>query len=205
MIEMQLAERHIIDRHDVRFKVIDHACWLSKNLYNCANYILRQRFFEDKSFTPYKQMAKEMKSEPDYQALPRKVSQQVLMQLDHDWRSFFAARQEYNKHPEHFRGRPALPRYKSPQRGRNMLTYTAQAISRPALKKGIVLPSQLDIEIKTQQAPKSINQVRILPRSNHYVVEVVYTVFYEAAEVDPDWVAGIDIGVDNLAGFRASG
>lgn len=44
MIEMQLVEKHIIDRYDPRFKAIDEACWLSKNLYNRANYILRQNF-----------------------------------------------------------------------------------------------------------------------------------------------------------------
>ena len=112
MIEMQLVEKHIIDRYDPRFRVIDEACWLSKNLYNRANYLLRQNFFAGKGYIAYTRMAKLMQEEADYQALPRKVSQQVLMQLDRNWNAFFAARIEWKAHPEKFTGRPRLPKYK---------------------------------------------------------------------------------------------
>jgi hypothetical protein len=39
---MQLVERHVIRRTDPRFAVIDAAAFASKNLYNAANYLVRQ-------------------------------------------------------------------------------------------------------------------------------------------------------------------
>lgn len=44
MNTMQLVEQHIINKRDPRWSVIDNACLLSKNLYNTANYIVRQEY-----------------------------------------------------------------------------------------------------------------------------------------------------------------
>ena len=52
---MQLVEQHIIGKNDPRFELIDSAAFLSKNLYNAANYAVRQVFiFEQRyiSFLP---------------------------------------------------------------------------------------------------------------------------------------------------------
>jgi putative transposase len=195
---MQLVEQHIIDRHDARWSALDQACFLSKNLYNAANYRVRQAYIFHQQYIPYEERVKIMRDQADYCALPRKVSQQVLIQVDRDWRAFFAALLAWEEHPEKFLGRPHLPHYKPIAQGRNLLVYTAQAVSRRAFKtKGVIRPSQLDITIETQQT--AFDQVRIVPRKTHYVVEVVYTVTIQSADVDPDRVAGIDIGLDNLA------
>src|SRR5215469_64217 len=73
--------------------------------------------------------------------------------------------------------RRAQPKYKHKTEGRNILVYTIQAISRgkKGLKRGIIKPSMLPIEVKTEQDPEQIDQVRIIPRNGHYVVEVVYS------------------------------
>ena len=44
---MQLVEQHVIDRNDLRFAVIDDAAFKSKNLYNAANYEIRQAFIHE--------------------------------------------------------------------------------------------------------------------------------------------------------------
>lgn len=195
---MQLVEQHIIDRHDPRWAAIDVAASLSKNLYNAANYILRQEYIFNHRYIPYAELDKLMKRNADYCALPRKVPQWVLKQLHQDWQAFFAAQAEWQLHPEKFQDRPKLPKYKHEMAGRNLLTYTAQAVSQGMFKKtGLIQPAQLGITIQTQQT--SFDQVRIVPRKTHYVVEVVYTVAVQAAEVDPQRVAAIDLGVDNLA------
>lgn len=49
---MQLTERHVIDRNDPRYLVIDQAAFASKNLYNAALYLIRQSYiFEGKYLT----------------------------------------------------------------------------------------------------------------------------------------------------------
>src|SRR5574341_1340347 len=202
MITTQLVEQHIIDKADARWSAIDTACFLSKNLYNAANYLVRQEFIFQRRYIPYADLDKLMTTNPDYYALPRNVSPQVLRQVDHDWQSFFATLAAWKREPDKFIGRPRLPRYKDKTDGRNAVVYTVQAVSRPALEKGVIVPSQLGIQIKTKQS--NINQVRTVPRPSHYVVEVVYTVQREPAELDENLMAGVDIGLANLAAVTSN-
>ncbi len=51
---------------------------LKKNLDNSANYLIRQNFIYGHGYLTYNQMASLMKKTEQYQALPAKVSQQVL-------------------------------------------------------------------------------------------------------------------------------
>ncbi len=44
---MQLVEQHVIKRGDPRWRKIDEAAFASKNLYNAANYMVRQSFIFD--------------------------------------------------------------------------------------------------------------------------------------------------------------
>jgi putative transposase len=169
---MQLVEKHVISKSNSRYAPIDKAAFASKNLYNAALYEIRQSFIHQGKYVSYNQMDKTMQKHEAYQGLPRKVSQQVLRQLAHDWESFFKARDAYNKDPSTFLGRPKLPKYKDKTAGRNMLVYTIQALSKPALRRGIIKLSQLGIEIRTKH--QNIDQVRIIPRHGFYVVEVVY-------------------------------
>jgi hypothetical protein len=62
----------------------------------------------------------------------------------------------------------------------------------------------LPIEIQTQQDPKRIDQVRIVPRNGHYVIEVVYSKEPVQAQVDPSFCVAIDLGVTNLAAITAN-
>jgi hypothetical protein len=44
---MQLVEQHVIARGDARYRPIDAAAFASKNLWNAANYLVRQSFIKD--------------------------------------------------------------------------------------------------------------------------------------------------------------
>lgn len=194
---MQLVEQHVIHKGDVRFDAIDQATFASKNLYNAANYEIRQAFIFQSTYLNYTQMHQRMKTHPAYQALPRKVSQQVLRTLDQNWQNFFKAIAEWGEHPEKFSGHPSLPKYKHKTDGRNLLIYTFQAISKAVLRQGYIQPSGLPIRIKTNH--QNVDQVRIIPRHGLYVVEVIYSCEPIQANVDPTLYVGIDIGVNNLA------
>ncbi|MEQ9670058.1 MAG: transposase [Coleofasciculus sp. G2-EDA-02] len=109
---MRLAERHIIKKGHRFWREIDRLSWQSKNLYNSANYLIRQNWIYGHGYLTYNQMASLMKETEQYKALPAKVSQQVLRGLDRNWKSFFAANSEFKKHPDKFIGRPKIPGYK---------------------------------------------------------------------------------------------
>src|SRR5260370_23531692 len=147
-----------------------------------------------------------MQSHEAYKALPANVAQQVLRQLADAWKAFREAKAAYEEDPSKFTGRPKLPKYKHKTEGRNVLIYSMQAVSRGkrSLQRGIIKPSMLPIEVKTQQATKQIDQVRIVPRNGHYVVEVVYSRKPVQANVDPAFCVAIDLGVTNLAAITAN-
>jgi putative transposase len=201
---MQLVEQHCIDKQDPRYSAIDEAAFRSKNLYNAALYVVRQAFICEGKYLNYHEMDRRMQSHEAYKALPAKVSQQVLMHLHHDWDAFFKARATYKEDPSKFQARPRIPGYKHKTEGRNLLVYTIQALSRgkKGLKRGIIKPSRLAIEVKTRL--KDINQVRIVPRKGFYVVEVVYEQEEKPSPVNPAYYAGIDIGMNNLVALASN-
>jgi putative transposase len=187
----------VIKRADPRFAAIDRAAFASKNLYNAANYELRQAFIFQGVSLSYPEMHQRMKDHEAYKALPAKVAQQVLRTLEKNWQSFFAAIGIWKADPSKFLGRPRLPRYKDKQKGRNLLIYTIQALSIPALRTSLICPSMLGIVVRTRQ--QNVQQVRIIPRIGFYVVEVVYEHEPVPAAVNPALYAGVDIGLNNLA------
>jgi putative transposase len=170
---MQLVERHVIKRSDPRYPLIDAAAFASKNLYNAALYEMRQAFIFQGKRLSYKQMDKLMQQHEAYKALPAKVAQWVLKQVDQAWTDYFRACQAYKENPSKFTGHPKLPKYKHKTEGRNILIYTLQALSggrgNRALQQGIIKPSGLSIEVKTQQQPKQIDQVRVILRKGFYL------------------------------------
>jgi putative transposase len=203
---VQLVEQHCISKSDPRYNVVDEAAFKSKNLYNAALYEMRQAFIHHGVYLSYEEMDTRMQPHEAYKALPAKVAQQVLRQLADAWKAFREAKAAYEEDPSKFTGRPCLPKYKHKTAGRNMLVYTIQAISRgkKGLKQGRIHPSMLPIEVKTQQDPRQIDQVRIIPRNGHYVVEVIYSKAPVQAQVDPAFCVAIDLGVTNLAAITAN-
>jgi IS605 OrfB family transposase len=125
---MQLVEQHLIRRSDPRFAVIDQAAFASKNLYNQATYQIRQAYLHEGKYLPYAEVFHRVKHLDCYQALPRKVSNSILILIHKNWVSFFKGLEEWKEHPEKFTSRPKISGYKHKEKGRNILIYDKQAI-----------------------------------------------------------------------------
>jgi putative transposase len=205
---MQLVEQHIVKRGHSSFRKIDELCFKSKNLYNAALYEVRQAFFQNQSgYLNYNALQKKFQTEKqnDYCALPAKVSQQILMLLDRNFKSFFEALKAFKVNPSKFLARPKIPKYKDKIKGRNLLIYTIQALSKPLLKKGILQLSGTDIQFKTNVKFNEIQQVRMIPNATCYTIEVVYNVVAAAPVPFNGRIASIDIGLNNLATLTSNG
>jgi putative transposase len=198
---MRLVEQHRIDRYDARFAAIDAAAFASKHLYNAALYLSRQAFIHHRQVISYEELARDMKASAEYRALPAKVAQWALRQVALAWTSYFAACQAWQADPTQFLGHPKLPHY-LPKQGRNLLTYTEQAISRSPKNRGYVVPSGLDIRVETRQI--AIDQVRIVPHASHYTVEVIDERPVTPADVDPICIAAVDIGLNTLSAVTSN-
>lgn len=199
---MRLVEQHIIRPGHDHYTEIDRISFAAKNLYNAGLYTIRQAFFADEArYINYIQLQKQFQNthQSDYEALPRKVSQQILRLLDKNFKSFFEAHKAYKKDPSRFLHRPRITRYKDPATGRSIALYTNQTFSKQGLKDGYLKLSGTSLVIPTRVPLKSIQQVRLAVKAACYVVEVVYTVPDTPAKEDNNRVAAIDPGINNLA------
>lgn len=221
---MQLVERHIIKRSDDRFAKLDNLCFRSKNLYNATLYAIRQHYFETKEHLLWTKVTKDFqdRNQADYIALPRKVSVYIMRLVGQNFQSFFGALKSKKAGTN---DRPVkIPGYLNKTDGRYVATYTNQAISMEWLKKGFIKLSGENVFIKTRRGAdlkrvcvgkdkqgkdkyeykSEVQQVRVVPKGNHYVVEVIYNV--EDVEVLPDngRYCSIDIGVNNLAAVASN-
>ena len=193
--KMQLVEKHIISRQHKFWKECDYLALQSKHLYNAATYIQRQYFFETKKYYNSIDIYHQTKNLEAYRYLPTKVSKQIVRRVSEAWNSWLAALKDWSKHQGKYLGQPKMPGYKHKERGRNVVIYPIDAISKPALTKGIVKLSQSNIQLPTKA--KDVDQIRIVPKLNHYVIEVVYTV-NESVKSTGKYSAGVDLGLNNL-------
>ena len=189
---MKLVEQHIIKSNNVFYKELDNLCFLSKNLYNQALYRIRQQFFEDKSFKNYSEVNKELHDENqiDYRALPANTSQETLKLVNQNYSSFFKSLQKQIKGVK-------IPGYLDKIKGRQIVVYNHMTLPSNLLEKGIIKLPKSNLQFKTKQ--KNIRQVRIVPKNNYIVIEVIYEASIKELLKDNKRYMSIDLGIDNLA------
>ena len=90
-----------------------------------------------------------------------------------------------------------IPKYLDKQ-GKNITILPKQSISKIYLRKGLIKLSSLSIEIPTKVTESNIVEVRILPRNNHHIIEIVYKVEEKELKPDNGRYASIDLGLNNL-------
>lgn len=198
-MKVQRCEQIVIKRNHPKYKVIDQHCFYSKNLYNEANYVLRQEFIKNGKYISYYDMNKEFKTHENYKLTFSQPANCTLRLLDKNWKSFFVAIKDWKAHPEKYLGRPSPPNY-LPKNGRfpwiipnNQLRYNYD--------KGTVhIMNRLlnDYEWKCRCLGRVI-QVRFVPRGSCYVMEIVYETEIPDIKTHNNRIASIDLGVDNLA------
>lgn len=198
-MNVQRVEKHIIKQNNSYYSMLDKFCFKSKNLYNFANYQIRQEFCKNNEYITYNQMDKLLKQDNmdyDYRNMPvAQSAQQCLRLLDKNWKSFFKSIKDWSKHKDKYTGRPKLPKYLA-KNGRNVLILTNMNCK---IKDGIIkFPKSFNgFTLKTKC--NNLQQVRILPRNKYLVIEVVYNKEVSDIKEDNNKYISIDIGLDNLA------
>jgi len=190
------VERNLIKASNELYNYCDDICFKSKNLYNYSNYLIRQEYIFNHNFIGFYKLDRLLKetNQADYRGLPNQSAQQTLMLLEKDWKSFFAADRDYKENPSKYTGRPRLPKYKKKQ-GRHIAMFTNQQCE---IKDGFIKFPKSAEKIKTA-VKENLTQVRIIPKGNCYIIEIVYQI--EIPEEFPEIkkAIAIDLGVNNLA------
>ena len=197
---MNLVERHIINKNHEYYSECDHLAFLNKNIYNKCLYDIRQHFFNTGNYMGFTKALENIRYQYDYQMMPStKLATQTIRQLDRNFNSFFKCNQDYKNKPWKYNGKPKIPKYLPKQDGRCMVRYTYEAISKKVFdKQGKIKLSKSNIVLNTKINDwNKIKEVRIVPKINHYIIEVVYEQECKKQKVNNN-IASIDIGLNNL-------
>ena len=174
---------------------LSYLCHLAKNLYNLANYYVRQEFFYLDHWLRYYDLWYMLKEKEPYKKLPSQTAQQILKIVDKNWKSFFHALKDWKRHSETYLGRPKPPNYKK-KNGEFMIIFTNQQCK---IKEGyLYFPKKTKLLPVKTRIQNKLHQVRIIPKGIYYVLEIVYHKELENLNLDKDRVIGIDLGLNNI-------
>lgn len=191
------TEQQTIAKDNPMWKIIDQYCFRSKNLYNEANYLIRQEFINNGNWIRAYDLDKSMKDLDVFKLVGSQPAQKTIFLLDKNWKSFFKGMSEWKVNPEKFLGRPHLPKYLK-KNGRYVLMLKNIQCR---LEEGYLVFSWKplkDFTFKTNAYGKLI-QVRFIPKGSCYTMEIVYEIDVPEPQKSNNRVCGIDIGVNNLA------
>ena len=187
---MKLTETHLYTRNHNDFNKLNYLCFLSKNLYNSALYLVRKEFCNNKTYLNYYSVNKILKesNQIDYRALPSQISQQTLKLLDKNFMSFFATIKKGCN--------AKIPKYLDKLSGRQVVHITKPYIKR--INNNEVYIRQFDLTIKTRI--DNIQYIKIVPENKLSIkVLVGYNIECSNIKLDYTKIASIDLGIDNLA------
>ena len=179
------------------YQEIDNLCFKSKNLFNATLYDERQTYFNTGKFKFYNKINKDFvkNNQPDYRALPAKVSKHTQMKVDQAIKSFLALKKSPN-----INFKPNFPKYLKKD-GRFVVEYERGALS--FKRKGFIRLSKTNIYIPTKLDKSVIQQVRLIPKTGYYLIEVLYRkpkIKYKQKKLTHQTkFASIDLGLNNLA------
>lgn len=92
-------------------------------------------------------------------------------------------------------GRPKLPKYKDKTKGRNITIFTSQ---QRKIKNEYYQFPKSDVQVKTTISNQKLVQVRIIPKPNLYIIEIVYEIEVPEMQLESKNIASIDLGLNNL-------
>jgi IS605 OrfB family transposase len=182
---------------------LSELCHLSKNLYNNANYSIRQELQESGKWIRYSKINILMKEKEeqynDYYKIPVQSAQQTLKRLDKNWKGFFKSIKIWKLNPSKFKEMPKPPRYLKKD-GETIIGFTNQQCK---IRNGkIKFPKIVKLEVKTRLPDNTnLREVRIVPKGIGYMIEIVYQIEVPELKLKQNRIGSIDLGLRNLVTF----
>lgn len=126
-----------------------------------------------------------------YMAMPQKLARETSRAANRELLSYARGRKAGC--------RARLPRY-MPHTGRAVLHFSASdQLSKPALREGVIKVGGVADPLVSIPRCGEVREVRVLPRKHHFVVEVVHRLKQKGTTKKGGHIAGLDVGIDNLA------
>ena len=222
MIVKRIVKFNIKKNH-VDYNYIKQQLIESKEIYNYANYIIRQLFFkksknhrysldfiteypelkdlftqyieEDKQFIAlfYKIIRKFVKLKEF--SVNTKIVHSIIKKLNSDWNSYWALLNLVKN--KQYDKQINIPKYKKQY---NLVEYGNQVLSKKKLKLGFIGTDKMKQGIKIADSHKELNCkcFRIFYKNNNFICELIYEKEINDQTVSTGKVASIDLGLENL-------
>ena len=170
-------------------------CHLAKNLFNLANWYVRQDLFKLNNFINYYDLDYVLKDKQAYKRLPSQTSQQILKLVNRNWRSYFGALKEYRASPNKFRKKPGIPSYKK-KNGESIVVFTNQQCR--IKEEYLHFPKKVNLKLVKTRITEKLKEVRIIPLGIKYKIEIVYEKEKQDLGLNKNAIVSVDLGLNNL-------
>lgn len=177
-------------------KELRRLCHISKNLFNEANYFIRQEYFTVNEIKTTKDFQIQLNQSENYSKLSPTTAMKILNYVDQAWKSYSKMYSDWKKNPSKYFEKPCIPKYKKKD-GEFILPFGKNQIKFD--KRKVIIP-EIKFEVKTRLlSTTKIIGARMIPRGVGYIFEILY---YKKVKKLPDYpstrIVGIDIGLTNL-------
>lgn len=195
-VKIKRVEQQFIKKNNPIFNIVDQYCLYSKNVYNEANYIMRQEYIKNNKILNSYTIQKLMQSMECYKECGSQAAQKTIQLVDKNWKSFLVAIKDWSRNPSKYLGKPKLPKYLKKDGKQVFMLKNIQC----SLKDGLFRISFKPFKgytVKTHANGK-LMQCRFVPKGLYYVMEIVYEIEVPNVSETSERIVAIDIGVDNF-------
>ena len=185
------------------YLILRELSYTAKNLNNEALYNIRQHFFDEGTYLNYESNYRLLKESPHYKTLNSNVAQQILKEVDGQFKSFFgllklAKEGKYKYKDIH------IPHY-LPKDGFATLIIgfvriNGNRLTIPYSNSYKKTHKPIEITIPPNIVDKEVKEIRIIPKCNARFFEVQYTYKVDciSRNLNIDNALALDLGIDNL-------
>lgn len=195
-----LTYQRYLKRDNPVFSEVVRMSKKANNLYNQAMWLMNHEMKVHGKTLSYGDLDKITKQLPssynNYRLLPAKTSQQTLRQLDSNFKSYWAALKDYQKHPEKYKAKPKKPRFRQ-KGGRSPVIFCNQQFKYDG--KNIRIPSLDNFLICFEMKNTTPKQVMFLPHGEIFKILVSYEISEQSSYQGSGLVASIDPGLEVLS------
>lgn len=195
-MKVNRVEQQIIRKNNSIYNIVDQYCFYSKNVYNQANYIIRQEFINNNNKLSAYDVQKLMQPMDCYKECGSQSAQKTIQLVDKMWKSYFKAIKDWKKNQSKYLGMPRLPKY-LPKDGRQVFMIKNIQCSLNNGQFRIAFKPFGGYTVNTHAVGK-LMQCRFVPKSDYYVMEIVYEIEVPDVEEERIRICSIDLGTENL-------
>lgn len=195
-MKVNRTEQQIIRKNNPIYDIVDQYCFYSKNVYNQANYIIRQEFINNGNKIGVYDVQKLMQNMDCYKECGSQAAQKTIQLVDKMWKSYFKAIKDWKKNPSKYLGMPRLPKY-LPKDGRQVFMLKNIQCSLNNGQFRIAFKPFGGYTVNTHAVGKLI-QCRFVPKADYYVMEIVYEIEVPDIVEERIRICSIDLGTENL-------